>query len=189
MRLKESSKEGLCGMKVLVINCGSSSLKYQLLDMTYKNVLAQGLVQRIGMSGSQLTHKWGELKKDILQELSNHVEAISLVLESLTSPKYGVVGSLQDIGAVAHRVVHGGEQYASYVLIDDTVIQAIKKIGKLAHRHTPKNITGIETCKKLMPGIPHVAVFDTAFQHCRCHPDVFVGGAMEAIFPNFIHLT
>ncbi len=171
-------------MKVLVINCGSSSLKYQLLDMTYKSVLAQGLVERIGMSGSQLTHKRGELKKVILQKLSNHAEAISLVLESLTNPKYGVVGNLQEIKAVGHRVVHGGDKYASSVLIDDIVMQEIKKYGELAPLHTPKTITGIETCKKLMPGVPHVAVFDTAF-HQTLPPKAFLYGLPYELYEKY----
>ena len=171
-------------MKVLVINCGSSSLKYQLLDMTNKSVLAQGLVERIGMSGSQLTHKRGELKKVILQELSNHAEAISLVLESLTNPRYGVVGNLQEIDAVGHRVVHGGEKYACSVLIDNIVMQAIKKYGELAPLHTPKNITGIETCNKLMPGVPQVAVFDTAF-HQTLPPKAFLYGLPYELYEKY----
>ena len=171
-------------MKVLVINCGSSSLKYQLLDMTHKSVLAQGLVERIGMSGSQLTHKRGELKKVISQELSNHAEAIFLVLESLTNPRYGVVGNLQEISAVGHRVVHGGEKYACSVLIDNIVMQAIEKYGELAPLHTPKNITGIETCKKLMSGVPQVAVFDTAF-HQTLPPKAFLYGLPYELYEKY----
>jgi len=171
-------------MKVLVINCGSSSLKYQLLDMAYKSVLAQGLVERIGMSGSQLTHTRGELKKVIKQELANHAEAISLVLESLTNPRYGAVGKLQEINAVGHRVVHGGEKYSCSVLIDNIVMQAIKKCGELAPLHTPKNITGIETCKKLMPGVPQVAVFDTAF-HQTLPPKAFLYGLPYELYEKY----
>ena len=162
-------------MKVLVINCGSSSLKYQLLDMTDKSVLAQGLVERIGISGSQLTHKRGDLKKVILRELSTHAEAIYLVLESLTNPNYGVIGSLQEISAVGHRVVHGGDKFASSVLIDDAVMQAIDECVELAPLHNPPNITGIQACKKLMPGVPQVAVFDTAF-HQTMPPKAFLYG-------------
>lgn len=150
-------------MKVLVINCGSSSVKFQLLDMTNKSVLAQGLVDRIGIAGSQLTYKQGDLKKDIIQELSNHTEAISLVLETLTNPNYGVLSNLEEISAVGHRVVHGGEKYASSVLIDDAVIEEIRKCTEFAPLHNPKNIIGIEACKTLIPGVPQVAVFDTAF--------------------------
>ncbi|OLN25859.1 acetate kinase [Desulfosporosinus metallidurans] len=171
-------------MKVLVINCGSSSLKYQLLDMTYKSVLAQGLVERIGISGSQLTHKRGDLKKVILGGLSSHSEAISLVLESLTNPKYGVIGNLQEISAVGHRVVHGGEKYASSVLIDDAVIQAIGKYVELAPLHTPKNIDGIKACEKIMPGVPQVAVFDTAF-HQTMPPKAFLYGLPYELYEKY----
>ena len=149
-------------MKVLVINCGSSSLKYQLLDMTYKSVLAQGLVERIGISGSQLTHRQGDLEKVVLRKLSNHEEAISLVLECLTDSEYGVVGNLQEISAVGKGVIHGGEKYNSSDRIEDAVIQTINKYIELAPLHTPKNIAGIKICKKFMSRVPQ-AVFDTAF--------------------------
>src|SRR5665648_23169 len=171
-------------MKVLVVNCGSSSLKYQLIDMTDKSVLAQGLVDRIGMAGAQLTHKRGELVKVITQELPSHAEAISLVLESLTNPIYGVVDNLQEIGAVGHRVVHGGDQYSSSVLIDDTVMLAIKKFGELAPLHTPKTVIGIETCQKLMPLVPQVAVFDTAF-HQTLPPKAFLYGLPYELYEKY----
>lgn len=171
-------------MKVLVINCGSSSLKYQLLDMPCHSVLAQGLVERIGMSGSKLTHERGKLKKVISRELSNHAAAISLVLESLTNPKYGVVGNLQEISAVGHRVVHGGEKYSSSVLIDNAVMQVIKKCVELAPLHTPKNITGIEVCMRLMPGVPQVAVFDTAF-HQTMPPKAFLYGLPYELYEKY----
>jgi len=171
-------------MKVLVINCGSSSLKYQLLDMTDKSVLAQGLVERIGISGSQLTHKSGDLKKVVLQKLSNHEEAISLVLECLTDSEYGIVGDLQEISAVGHRVVHGGEKYASSVMIDDAVIQTMHKFVELAPLHTPKNITGIEACQKLMPGVPQVAVFDTAF-HQTMQKKAFLYGLPYELYEKY----
>ncbi|HZK55529.1 MAG TPA: acetate kinase [Desulfosporosinus sp.] len=171
-------------MKVLVVNCGSSSLKYQLIDMTDKSVLAQGLVDRIGMAGTQLTHKRGELVKVITQDLPSHAEAISLVLESLTNPIYGVVDNLQEIGAVGHRVVHGGDQYSSSVLIDDTVMLAIKKFGELAPLHTPKTVIGIETCQKLMPLVPQVAVFDTAF-HQTLPPKAFLYGLPYELYEKY----
>lgn len=171
-------------MKILVINCGSSSIKYQLLDMTYKSVLAQGLVERIGISGTQLTYKRGALKKVLNKEMSNHAEAISLVLESLTNPKYGVVGNLQEISAVGHRVVHGGEKYSSSVLIDDAVMQEIGKCAELAPLHVSKNITGIEACKTLMPGVPQVAVFDTSF-HQTIPKKAFLYGLPYELYEKY----
>jgi acetate kinase len=171
-------------MKVLVINCGSSSLKYQLLDMTDKSVLAQGLVERIGITGSQLTHKRDDLKKIISRELSNHAEAISLVLESVTHSEYGAIRNLQEISAIGHRVVHGGEKFASSVLIDAVVLHAIEECVELAPLHNPPNITGIEACKKLMPGVPQVAVFDTAF-HQTMPPKAFLYGLPYELYEKY----
>lgn len=171
-------------MKVLVINCGSSSLKYQLLDMTDKSVLAQGVVERIGISGSQLTHKWGDLKKVIVRELSNHEEAISLVLASLTDPEYGIVNNLEEISAIGHRVVHGGEKYSSSVMIDEAVIQTMNKFIELAPLHTPPNITGIEACRKFMPKVPQVAVFDTAF-HQTMQKKAFLYGLPYELYEKY----
>lgn len=151
-------------MKVLVINCGSSSLKYQLIDMTNEEALAQGLVERIGIEGSILTQKVeGREKYIIEQPMKDHQEAISLVLNALVGEEHGVIADMSEISAVGHRVVHGGENYAESVLIDEEVMAALEECVKLAPLHNPPNITGINACKALMPNTPMVAVFDTAF--------------------------
>ena len=151
-------------MKTLVINCGSSSLKYQLIDMSTEECMVQGLVERIGIEGSVLTQKIeGKDKYVINTEIKNHKEAIKLVLEALIDPVHGVIKSMDEISAVGHRVVHGGEKYSDSVLINDKVLQSIKDCIVLAPLHNPPNIIGIEACKELMPNTPMVAVFDTAF--------------------------
>ena len=150
-------------MKVLVINAGSSSLKYQLIDMADESVIAKGLVERIGIEGSNIVHKKGGEKIEIKKPLQNHVEAIQLVLQVLQDKEYGVVSSMSEIGAVGHRVVHGGESFSGSVLIDDSVMEAIRANIDLAPLHNPANIMGIEACQAVMPGTPMVAVFDTAF--------------------------
>ncbi|WP_139904531.1 acetate kinase [Clostridium thermarum] len=151
-------------MKILVINCGSSSLKYQLLDMTNEGVMAKGLVERIGIEGSKLTQKVEGRDKYIVEKpLANHQEAIQLVIDALIDEKNGVIKSMDEIAAVGHRVVHGGEKYAESVIIDDSVMKALNECVKLAPLHNPPNITGIEACRALMPNVPMVAVFDTAF--------------------------
>ena len=151
-------------MKTLVINCGSSSLKYQLIDMSTEECMVQGLVERIGIEGSVLTQKIeGKDKYVINTEIKNHKEAIKLVLEALIDPVHGVIKSMDEISAVGHRVVHGGEKYSDSVLINDEVLQSIKDCIVLAPLHNPPNIIGIEACKELMPNTPMVAVFDTAF--------------------------
>ncbi|MBR3751070.1 MAG: acetate kinase [Clostridia bacterium] len=150
-------------MKVLVINAGSSSLKYQLIDMENESVIAKGLVERIGIEGSNIAHKKGGDKIEIKKPLANHVEAIQLVLEVLQNKEYGAVSSMDEIGAVGHRVVHGGESFSGSVLIDDSVMDAIRANIDLAPLHNPANIMGIEACKAVMPNTPMVAVFDTAF--------------------------
>lgn len=151
-------------MNVLVVNCGSSSLKYQLIDMNGEVVLAKGLVERIGIEGSILTQKVeGREKYIIKQPMANHKEAIKLVLEALVDSTNGVIKDMSEISAVGHRVVHGGEKYSNSVLIDDEVMKALDECSKLAPLHNPPNITGINACKELMPSTPMVAVFDTAF--------------------------
>jgi len=151
-------------MKILVINCGSSSLKYQLIDMNREYSLAQGLVERIGMEGSILTQKVEGKEKYIIKEvMNNHKQAIKLVLEALIDKTNGVISDMSEITAVGHRVVHGGEKYSKSALIDENVMEAIQHCVKLAPLHNPPNITGINACKELMPNIPMVAVFDTAF--------------------------
>ncbi|MBQ6820161.1 MAG: acetate kinase [Clostridium sp.] len=151
-------------MKVLVINCGSSSLKYQLIDMTTEESLAQGLVERIGIEGSVLTQKVeGRDKYIINQPMKDHKDAIKLVLSALIDKENGVISSMEEITAVGHRVVHGGEKYKSSVLITEEVKDYIKECFKLAPLHNPANMIGIEACEELMENTPMVAVFDTAF--------------------------
>ncbi|HSL93739.1 MAG TPA: acetate kinase [Bacillota bacterium] len=151
-------------MKVLVINCGSSSLKYQLFDMSDESVLCKGLVEKIGIPGSFLKHRRGNEENVVIEaEISDHEVAIGMVTEALTSPVHGVVGSMDEIQAVGHRVVHAGEKYAGSVLITDDVMNALKECIELAPLHNPPNIMGVEVCAKLMPNVRHVGVFDTAF--------------------------
>ena len=152
-------------MKVLVINAGSSSLKYQLIDMETEAVLAKGLCERIGIDG-HLKHTPLVGGKPVFNEdiaLPTHSEAIAAVIDKLTSAEYGVVKSMSEIDAVGHRVVHGGEKFAKSVVITDEVMQAIEECTPLAPLHNPANIIGIKACQELMPGVPMVAVFDTAF--------------------------
>ena len=151
-------------MKILVINCGSSSLKYQLIDMDGETVLTKGLVERIGIEGSRIKHETTGIDKVIIEEaMPTHKRAIELVLEAVVDKNHGAVKSMDEIGAVGHRVVHGGEQFASSVIIDDEVMKAIEDCIELAPLHNPPNIMGIEACKELMPNTPMIAVFDTAF--------------------------
>lgn len=151
-------------MKILVINCGSSSLKFQMIDSESENCLAKGLCERIGIEGSMITYapEGGEKEKNVTP-MPDHTEAIRLVLEALTNPKTGVVKNLEEIGAVGHRVVHGGEKFAQSVVIDDEVMKAIEECNDLAPLHNPANLIGINACRALMPDTPMVAVFDTAF--------------------------
>ena len=151
-------------MNVLVINCGSSSLKYQLIDSASEKVLAKGLCERIGIDGSCITHSpEGGEKTTTESPMPTHTEAVKLVIEKLTDPNVGVISSLSEIGAVGHRVVHGGEKFAEAVVINDDVIKAIEECNDLAPLHNPANLIGIHSCQELMPGVPMVAVFDTAF--------------------------
>jgi acetate kinase len=150
-------------MKVLVVNCGSSSLKYQLINMEDEAVLAKGLADRIGIEGSVLTHKVNGEKYITEKPMKDHSVAIKLVLNALVDKEHGVIKDMSEISAVGHRVVHGGEKYAKSVLIDDEVMKSIEECSKLAPLHNPPNIIGINACKELMPNTPMVVVFDTAF--------------------------
>ena len=151
-------------MNILVINCGSSSLKYQLINSDSEEVLAKGLCERIGIDGSVLTHTpQGGEKVKIETPMPNHTKAVQLVLDALTDAKHGVIKSLSEVGAVGHRVVHGGEKFATSVVINDEVCKAIEACNDLAPLHNPANMIGINACKELMPNVPMVAVFDTAF--------------------------
>ncbi|OZV12871.1 acetate kinase [Tissierella sp. P1] len=151
-------------MKILVINCGSSSLKYQLIDMNGEEVLCKGLVERIGIEGSRIKHDTTGKERVIIEEpMANHKVALGLVLNALIDENHGAIKSMDEIGAVGHRVVHGGETFASSVIIDEEVMKVLDECIELAPLHNPPNITGIEACKELMPNTPMVAVFDTAF--------------------------
>lgn len=151
-------------MKILVINCGSSSLKYQLYNMENNEVLAKGLVERIGIEGSNLQHTpAGKDKVVFEQPLANHDEAIKLVMDKLVDPEVGVIADLKEIEGVGHRVLHGSEYFSSSIIVDDKVKEIIRSCFDLGPLHMPANLMGIEACEKLMPGVPNIAVFDTAF--------------------------
>ena len=151
-------------MNILVINCGSSSLKFQLIDAQSEKLTAKGLCERIGIDGSRLVYTPAGGKKQITEaEMKDHKEAVSLVLKTLTNPDYGAVKDLSEIGAVGHRIVHGGENFSKATLITDEVKKAIADCSDLAPLHNPANLIGIEACEALMPSVPMVAVFDTAF--------------------------
>ena len=148
-------------MKILVVNCGSSSLKYQLIDMEGERVLAKGLCERIGIDG-HFKHS-GKSELDRNTEMKSHSDAIRLVLEALVNKEYGVLDSISEVSAIGHRVVHGGEYFSKSVIITEKVKNAIDECCYLAPLHNPPNLMGINACEELMPGIPQVAVFDTAF--------------------------
>ncbi|MDE7233205.1 MAG: acetate kinase, partial [Lachnospiraceae bacterium] len=151
-------------MNILVINCGSSSLKFQLIDSETEKQIAKGLCERIGIEGSQLVYQpAGGEKEETVTPMPDHTKAIELVLNALTNEKTGVVKSLDEIGAVGHRIVHGGEKFAASTIITDEVIEAITACNDLAPLHNPANLIGIDACRKLMPNTPMVGVFDTAF--------------------------
>ena len=151
-------------MKVLVLNCGSSSLKYQLIDMETEGVLAKGLCERIGIEGSRLKHQPEGKDAVIFDDYQeSHAVSVKMVLDALTHPEYGVVKSMNEINAVGHRVVHGGEYFAGSVIITDEVKEALEKCCDLAPLHNPANLIGIAACEEIMPGVPQVGVFDTAF--------------------------
>ena len=150
-------------MKILVINCGSSSLKYQLIDSVTEEVMAKGICERIKLDGV-LTHQAaGKEKIKIEADMPDHSAAVKLVLDKLTDSEVGAIDSLDDINAIGHRVVHGGEKFSSSALINDDVLSAIEECNDLAPLHNPANLIGIRACQELMPGVPQVAVFDTAF--------------------------
>ena len=151
-------------MNILVINCGSSSLKYQLINSDTEAVLAKGLCERIGIEGSQITYQPAGGEKEVtVSPMPTHTQAIQMVLDALTNKKSGVIASLAEVGAVGHRVVHGGEKFTSSTVITDEAMKAIEECNDLAPLHNPANLIGINACKELMPGVPMVAVFDTAF--------------------------
>ena len=151
-------------MKILVINCGSSSLKYQLIDMENEGVLAKGLCERIGILGSKLTHEAeGKDKYVAEQEMPNHTVAIKLVMDALVDETYGVIKDTSEISAVGHRVLHAGTIYSDSIVVDEDVKRVVRECFDLGPLHNPANLMGIEACEEAMPGTPNVAVFDTAF--------------------------
>ena len=150
-------------MKILVVNAGSSSLKYQLIDMDTETVIAKGGCERIGIRGSKLTHKTSRGETDIEQDMPNHKVALKLVLDALVNEKYGAIKSMREIDAVGHRVVHSGEDFNRSVLLTDEVMQKCRANIELAPLHMPANILGIEACREVMPDTPMALVFDTAF--------------------------
>ena len=171
-------------MNVLVINCGSSSLKFQLINSDSEEVLAKGLCERIGIDGSLTYQPQGGEKVKTDKAMPTHTEAIQFVIDALTDAKTGVVKSLDEIGAVGHRVVHGGEKFASSVVITDEVMKAIEECNDLAPLHNPANLIGINACQKLMPGTPMVAVFDTAF-HQTMPEKAFIYGLPYEYYENY----
>ena len=162
-------------MKVLVINCGSSSLKYQLIDSETEEALAVGICERIGIDG-RLTHKpAGGEKIKTETEMPNHEVAIQVVLNELTDPEYGVIDNLEEIDAIGHRIVHGGEKFTEPVIIDEEVIAGVEECNPLAPLHNPANLIGVRACQSLMPHVPNVGVFDTAF-HQTMEPEAYMYG-------------
>lgn len=168
-------------MKVLVINAGSSSLKYQLIDLGNEHVIAKGLCERIGISGSVLKYKpaAGE-GYEVHEDMRDHMDAIKLVLDALVNPETGVIGGMDEIGAVGHRIVHGGEKFKGSVLITDEVIRQIEAICDLAPLHNPANLMGIRACRAIMPNTPMVGVFDTAFHQSMPEEAYLYGLPYEA---------
>ncbi|MDD7462958.1 MAG: acetate kinase [Anaerococcus sp.] len=150
-------------MKILVINCGSSSLKYQLFNMENEEVLVKGLVERIGIDGSRLIQTLNDDKYIVEEDMKDHTEAVGHVFDALVDEEHGVIKSLDEIDAVGHRFVHGGEAVAKSVVIDDEVKKAVEEYSKFAPLHNPANLMGLKACEELLPGVKNVAVFDTAF--------------------------
>ena len=162
-------------MKILFLNAGSSSLKYQLIDMDGEKLLAKGLVERIGIEGSHINQKVGDKVFDAVAPMANHTEGIEWMLKALLDPEKGALKSMDEIGAVGHRVLHGGERFTASVLINEEVKEAIRANIPLGPLHNPANLMGIEACEKVMPGTPNVAVFDTAF-HQTMPPKSYMYG-------------
>ena len=171
-------------MNVLVINCGSSSLKYQLINSDTEDVLAKGLCERIGIDGRLVYQKAGCDKEITEAAMPTHKEAIQMVLDALVNDKTGAIKSLSEVNAVGHRIVHGGEKFASSVVITDEVLEAVAKCNDLAPLHNPANLIGINACKELMPGVPMVAVFDTAF-HQTMPEKAYLYGLPYEYYENY----
>ena len=171
-------------MNVLVINCGSSSLKYQLIDSDTEAVLAKGLCERIGIDGRLVYQKAGNDKEITEASMPTHKEAIQMVLEALTNEKTGAIKSLAEVNAIGHRIVHGGEKFASSAIITDEMIKAVEECNDLAPLHNPANLIGIRACQELMPETPMVAVFDTAF-HQTMPEEAYLYGLPYEYYENY----
>ncbi len=171
-------------MKILVVNCGSSSLKYQLIDSETEKALAVGICERIGIDGRLVHTPAGGEKIRMEADMPDHKAAIKYVLDALINSEYGVIGHLDEIGAVGHRVVHGGEKFASSIVITDEVIAGIEECSDLAPLHNPANLIGIRACQHLMPGVPMVAVFDTAF-HQTMPQKAYLYGLPYEYYENY----
>ena len=173
-------------MKILVLNCGSSSLKYQLIDMSNEEVLCVGLVERIGIEGSVLKQEKDGVEGKLIveQPMKNHQDAIKLVLDAVVDSQYGGVKDIKEVEAVGHRVVHGGEKFTKSVLITDEVKVALEECIELAPLHNPANIMGIEACETILPGVPMVAVFDTAF-HQTMPKSSYLYGLPQELYTKY----
>jgi acetate kinase len=169
-------------MKILIVNCGSSSVKFQLLDMANESLLAKGLIERIGSSDAIINYQGGDSGKlREVREVLNHEDAIEIVIHLLMHPQNGVIRRKEEIEGVGHRVVHGGEAFVDSVRIDDSVKAAIEKCIQFAPLHNPHNLKGVEACERLLPGAPQVAVFDTAFHH-SIPPRAYIYGLPYALY-------
>ena len=172
-------------MKILVLNCGSSTIKYQLVDMANNaQVMAKGLLERIGLEMGEFTHKWNGQKHYEQKPIPNHTEGIKIVLAALTDPKIGVIKDLKEIGAVGNRVAHGGEIFKESCLVTDKVIEQIKSLEHLAPLHTPGNLAGIYAMREVLPGVPQAVVFDTAF-HSTLPPKTFLYGLPYEMYEKY----
>ncbi|RKX24354.1 MAG: acetate kinase, partial [Candidatus Zixiibacteriota bacterium] len=172
-------------MKILVINCGSSSVKYQMVDTETQEAMAKGRVERIGMSASVLTHKrHGQEEIKISAEILDHIVAVEYVISILMSEKHGVIKDKSEIDAVGHRVVHGGERFSDSALITTDLMRELRPLTELAPLHNPHNLRGINACKKSLEGVPQVAVFDTAF-HCNMPPHAYIYGLPYVFYKRY----
>ena len=171
-------------MKILVLNCGSSSIKFQLRNANGERLLCKGLIERIGEAQGAISVSAGTQKLARQEEFSNHAAALDRMIDLLTSPDLGVLDNLSDIAAVGHRVVHGGEEYSDSVLIDDRAIETIDRLSSLAPLHNPPNLKGILACREVLPGVPQVAVFDTAF-HQTMPPVAYIYPLPRELYEKF----
>ncbi len=172
-------------MKILVVNCGSSSLKYQLLDMNDESVLAIGLAERIGIEGSRIEHEPAGKDSVVFEEpMNDHKVALEIIIEALVDEKHGCISSMDEIDAVGHRVVHGGEKFTKSVIVTDEVIKGLNEVAELAPLHNPPNIMGIDACKEIMPNTPMAVVFDTAF-HQTMPKESYIYGIPYELYEKY----